>query len=246
MDPNPKAAGGLVKLKKAGIVVESGLLEPEAAAANDQFLTAMKLKRTRVLLKTAMSLDGRIALPSGESKWLTNPDARRAAHRLRAECGAVLVGRRTVELDDPALTARIAGVVNQPVRIVLDPSAKLGAHWKVFDASAPSLHIVNGTFGLEAGPEGFDLEELCRALFEQGLTGLMVEGGGLTSARFIRSGLVDRIELFVAPKILGSGSAWIEGLRVDSVSDAPKFTVESLRKLKADIQISLRPERGNL
>ena len=245
LDPNPIAAGGLERLEQEGIRVELGLLREEAAAANDQFLTAMKLKRPRIILKAAMSLDGRIALPSGESKWLTGPDARRSAHRLRAECGAVLVGRKTVETDDPMLTARISGVVNQPLRVVLDPTAKLGSHWRVFDSSAPSVHIVEGTFGLHAKAGQFDLNELCSALFERGVNGLLVEGGALTTASFVGAKLFDCVELFVAPKLLGSGPAWIEGLTIDTVEAAPRLTVVSLKKLKADVQISLRFEHGN-
>jgi len=245
LDPNPIAAGGIEKLRSAGVEVSVGLLDAEAAEANDQFLTAMRFKRPRVVLKAAMSLDGRIALPSGESKWLTSPLARKQAHRLRAECGAVLVGRRTVEADDPSLTARIPGVVNQPIRVILDPGAKLHGHWKVFDDSAPTIHVVNGTFGLLAGPEGFNLDELCEALFKKGVLGLMVEGGAATISRFIKARLFDRVELFVAPKLLGNGPSWVDGLGLERLADAPELSLISLKKLKGDVQISLRHERGN-
>jgi diaminohydroxyphosphoribosylaminopyrimidine deaminase/5-amino-6-(5-phosphoribosylamino)uracil reductase len=245
LDPNPVASGGIARLRGAGIAVETGLMAEEAYVANEQFHVAMRLRRPCVTLKAAISLDGRIALPSGESKWLTSPDARARGRRLRAECGSVLVGRRTVEADDPALTARISGVVNQPLRVVLDPSAKLDSHWKVFDSSGPSLHVVDGTLGLRAGPMGFDPADLCAALFEQGVTGLLVEGGASTASRFIQTGLVDRIELFVAPKLLGSGPSWLEGLIVHRLADAPLFKIVSLKKLKVDVQISLRAERGN-
>jgi diaminohydroxyphosphoribosylaminopyrimidine deaminase/5-amino-6-(5-phosphoribosylamino)uracil reductase len=244
-DPNPRAAGGLERLAANGIAVEVGLLQEGAAAANERFLTAMKLKRPRIVLKAAMSLDGRIALPSGESKWLTAPDARAVSHRLRAESGAVLVGRKTVEADDPLLTARIPGVVNQPVRIVLDPYGKLQPHWRVFDSSAPTIHVVNGKYGFHAGTDGFDLGGLCRTLFEEGITGVLVEGGAYTAGQFMRSGLVDAAELFVAPKLLGSGPAWMDDLGVKSLAEAPRLSVTSLKMLKADVQISLRVERGN-
>lgn len=243
-DPNPPAHGGFEILREAGIQVEQGLLEGEAASKNEQFLTAMALKRPRVLVKAAISLDGRVALPTGESKWITGPDARRRAHRLRAECGAVLVGRKTVEADDPMLTARLPGVVNQPVRVVLDPGSKLDTHWKVFDSSAPTLHVVDGALGLRAGAGGFDLAALCAALFERGLTGLMIEGGPRTVSSFLRAGLVDAIELFVAPKLLGSGTVWAEDLGIKTVDQALQYEVRSLKKLKADVQISLRTKRG--
>lgn len=239
-DPNPKAIGGIERLREAGIEVAEGTLELEAAAVNHQFLTAMLLKRPVVVLKAGMALDGRIALPNGESKWITGPEARRQAHRLRAECGAVLVGRRTVELDNPSLTARIPGVKNQPMRVVLDPGNKLDSSWKVFDNSARTIHFTSGELGLVPSGDGFVPEELCKALFDLGVTGLLVEGGAKTSASFLRSGLVDRIELFVAPKILGSGPAWIEDFHLDSLGSAPNFDMIRLRKLKGDLQISLK------
>ncbi len=246
LDPNSKAAGGLERLAAAGIETEVGLLQEQAAAANEQFLTAIRLGRTYVVLKAATSLDGRIALHTGESQWLTEKDARKAAQKLRVECGAVLVGRRTVEADDPKLTARFRGVVNQPVRIVLDPKNRLDTHWKVFDSTAPTIHIVNGKFGLIAGPSGFYLPDLCQALFEAGIKGLLVEGGAQTSSSFIKAKLVDRIELFIAPKLLGSGPAWIENLGVSRLVDAPQFRVNSLKKLKADVQVSLSQETQKL
>ena len=241
-DPNPKAIGGMDRLREAGIEVVVGILELEAEVVNHQFLTAMRLKRPVVVLKAGMALDGRIALPNGESKWITGPEARRQARRLRAECGAVLVGRRTVELDNPSLTARIPGVKNQPLRIVLDPANKLDSSWKVFDNSAQTLHLISGALGLMPGNDGFAPEELCRALFDLGVTGLLVEGGAKTSASFLRSGLVDRIELFVAPKILGAGPAWVEDFNLDSLGSAPNFDMIRLRKLKGDLQISLKPK----
>ena len=245
-DPNPRAVGGVERLLEAGIKVDTGLLQEAAAKANQQFLSAMKLRRPVIVLKAGMSLDGRIALPSGESKWITGQEARRQAHRLRVECGAVLVGRRTVELDDPSLTARIPGVRNQPLRVVLDPAHKLDARYKVFDASAPTLHLTNGALGLTVHKQGFDLQEVCQALFEKGVMGLLIEGGAHTSARFLQAGLVDRIELFVAPKVLGSGTAWVDGLAIENLALAPEFEITRLKKLKADLQISLCSKQGNL
>lgn len=245
LDPNPKAAGGFEKLRSNGIEVIGGVLEDDAAEANEQFLSAMRLKRPRITLKAAVSLDGRIALPNGDSKWLTGPDARTQAHRLRAERGAVLVGRRTIEADDPSLTARIPGVVNQPVRVILDPQGKLDSRWKVFDESAPTLHLVNGKFGLKAGDNGFDLQEVSEALFREGINGLLVEGGSSTLSSFIRAHLFDEIELFVAPKLLGDGPSWVEALGVGRVADARELRVTSVKKFKADLQVSLRPELGN-
>lgn len=240
-DPNPRAAGGASALREAGIPVETGFLEAEAAAANVQFLTAMRLRRPYVVVKAAASLDGRIALPSGESQWITGPAARRAAHRLRAECGAVLVGRRTVEADDPRLTARIPGVVNQPLRVVLDPDGRLSPEAKAFDGEAPTLRVTRAD-GLAAWtPEGFDLPSLLASLFERGVLGLLVEGGAATISGFVRAGLVDRLELFLGPKVLGAGPSWLEDAGIGVLADAPTFGLGKSRRLNDDLWLSFVP-----
>ena len=238
-DPNRVAAGGIERLREAGIEVELGLLQDEAIHANQLWLTSMALGRPYVVIKAATSLDGRIALPSGESQWITGPEARKASHRLRAECGAVLVGRRTVEQDNPRLTARIRGVVNQPTRVVLDPSHRIGPDARVFDESAPTIHFQNDAFGLATKSGQYDPSEICQVLFERGIRGLLVEGGALTIASFLRANLVDRIELFVAPMILGSGTSWVERLDILKLSEAPRYTVRSVKKLSADLQVTL-------
>ncbi len=230
-DPNPKAIGGGERLRLAGIQVESGLLADEARAVAEQFLFAHEHRRPLIVLKAACSLDGRIALPSGESKWITGEVARIEAHRLRAELGAVLVGRKTVELDDPQLTARIEGVANQPTRIVLDPGNKLKGTERVFDDSAPTIHVTGS----------IDLLELATSLYEKGLTGVLVEGGAVTLASFIRAGLHDRLELFMAPKVLGTGPSWAEGLTLSEIADAPQWRFSQVRHVGDDLLLSARP-----
>ncbi len=239
LDPNPVASGGIERLRSVGIEVEQGLLTDEAAQANAQFLTSIALRRPRVVIKAAMSLDGRIALPSGESKWITGPSARKEAHRLRLECGAVLVGRKTVEVDDPQLNARLKNVVNQPTRIVLDPQNKLDSRYRVFDSSAPTLHVSKSFIGQEAFSGKLDLTRLMNALYSQGIRGVMVEGGASTITHFLEAGLVDRIELFVGSKILGAGPSWVGDLKVDKLADAPTFRLVSVKKLSGDVRISL-------
>jgi diaminohydroxyphosphoribosylaminopyrimidine deaminase/5-amino-6-(5-phosphoribosylamino)uracil reductase len=228
-DPNPVAAGGLARVAAAGIETELGLLQAEAEAANEQFLFAMRHRRPRVVVKAAASLDGRIALPSGESRWITGEAARRQGHRLRAQCGAVLVGRRTVEVDDPLLTARLPGVVNQPLRVVLDPHSRLRGDERVFDASAPSLRVTGEV----------DLPELLNDLFRRKVTGLLVEGGAITAASFVKAGLVDRLELFLAPKLLGDGPTWLEGLGLPALAEVPLGEVRKLRRLGQDLWLSV-------
>lgn len=229
-DPNPKAAGGAHRLREAGIPVEIGLGEATARAVAAQFHFAMAQGRPLVVAKAGCGLDGRIALPSGESKWITSPAARRAAHALRAELGAVLVGYRTVVADDPHLTARLPGVVNPPLRVVLDPRAALEGTERVFDRAAETLWI----------REPLSPEEVVARVGERGATGLLVEGGGRTIARFLAAGMVDRLELFMAPRVLGDGPAWCEGLGLPSLSDAPGFRWVSTRRVGPDLRLTLQ------
>lgn len=232
-DPNPTAAGGANRLRAKGIPVEIGLLETLAREANPYFFHALKTQRPWVSLKAGISLDGRIALPDSQSKWITSPDARKVAHRLRAELGAVLVGYQTVVADDPSLTAHFPGVVNQPLRVVLDPRSELSAHHKVFNNEAPTEHVT--------GP--VNLAQLLSELYQRGTIGLLVEGGAKTHAQFLKAGFVDAIELFVSAKILGQGLTWVEGSLQDSIPDAAEFEFWKAKSVGPDIWLSLRRKR---
>jgi len=245
LDPNPKAAGGLDVLKAAGITVTQGILDQEARAENIAFLTAMEHHRPYIVGKVAMSLDGRVSLPNGESKWITNEESRAMGHRLRAECGAVLVGRNTVVRDNPLLTARVDGVVNQPTRIVLDPNSALSGMEKVFGDEAPTIHVVKQPLHdrqLQAPMNGneIDLPALLKSLFERGITGILIEGGPITLGHFLKQGLLDRLEVFVAPKALGSGPAWVQ-LQVDHLANAYAFDLRAMRQLGSDIWLTYQP-----
>lgn len=242
-DPNPNAAGGGETLRQHGVEVSSGLLQSEAAEANCQFLFATKNERPLVCVKAAMSLDGRIALPSGESKWITGDVARKEGRRLRAELGAVLVGANTVINDDPMLNVRDESVVNQPVRIVLDLEGKLSGKEKVFIGEGQSaIHVVTQLTGTTAdqlvapvGAAGFDIPSLLRLLYQRGITGVLVEGGARTISSFFSARCVERLELFIAPKLLGDGPTWLQGLELSQLSDAPTVRIENFRPVGSAI-----------
>ena len=240
-DPNTRAAGGAARLTQAGIEVHEGLLAAEAKEVNHVFLSAMRLERPFVTVKAAISLDGKIANAKGESKWITGPLAREAGHRLRAEMGAVLVGAGTVRADNPRLTARIEGVVNQPVRIILDPSNSLSRDANVFTEPGTALRIVTSS----RSPSGSDIElptkeglfavgEVLKQLWVRGITSVLVEGGGKTIGEFLKADLVDRLELFIAPIVIGEGVSWSGDFQVDNLCAAPRFQIVQKRMLGDD------------
>lgn len=214
-DPNQKASGGGKALVAGGVVVSEGLLKEEAEAVNEVFLTAQRRSRTYVIGKSAQTKDGFIARVDGTSKWITSEDSRLQGHRLRAEMGGVLVGRGTVQTDDPMLTARIPGVVNQPVRIVLDPHGATSPLSNVFADGRVIRYVAPGNDGqpydvvAQQGEDGFDLKAILVDLFARGVIGVLVEGGGETLASFMRAGLLDRLEVFVAEESFGAGRPWL-------------------------------------
>lgn len=208
-DPNPIATGGATVLREAGIEVHVGEGQTEAEDVNHVFLHAFRTGRPWVAVKVATTLDGYLARPDGTSQWITGPEAREEGHRLRAEMGSVLVGRATVAIDNPQLTARIPGVVNQPQRIVLDPDRALtgdedlfpGA-WRVVRRPAASDQEIS------LGPS-FALPDLLTELKTRGLIGVLVEGGAHTVREFLRQDLVDELHVFSALKVFGEGRSWL-------------------------------------
>lgn len=218
-DPSEEAGGGADALREKGVEVEEGLLAEESKEPLWQFLTSHRLGRAVVLLKAAITLDGRIATRTGESHWITSEEFRRRGHALRAEMGAVLVGAGTVVADNPTLTVREVEAVNQPLRVVLDLDGCVPpTHSVLADGRAPTWHVRRGDLPMRG--DEFDLEALCEALPSKGATGVLVEGGGRTIESFLRQGVADRVELHVAPLVFGAGPCWAEGEGVARLADA--------------------------
>jgi diaminohydroxyphosphoribosylaminopyrimidine deaminase/5-amino-6-(5-phosphoribosylamino)uracil reductase len=205
-----------------------------------------------VTLKLATSLDGRIATAGGESRWITGPEAREAVHRLRAEHDAVVVGVETALADDPELTVRLAGYQGaQPARVVLDsrqrlkPGCKLAATAReiptyVVATTAPDPALVEaGVRVLQVRAVGEDRPELktvVETLQREGLSRLFVEGGGQVAASFLRCGLVDALEWFRAPLLIGGeGRPAVGALALSALAAAPKFRRVEIRELGADL-----------
>jgi diaminohydroxyphosphoribosylaminopyrimidine deaminase / 5-amino-6-(5-phosphoribosylamino)uracil reductase len=213
------------------------------------------MSRPDVTLKLATSLDGRIATASGQSKWITGEAARAEAHRLRASHDAVLVGSGTVLADDPELTARTTPPPGkQPLRIVADSRARVPANARIFTTldKGPIAIATLETQNLDHWPssqgiqywmvakdpksDSLSIEELLNSAERAGIGSLMIEGGGQLAASFVRAGLVDRIEWFRAPKLLGGdGLPCLGGLGLETVATAPTYERTGVREVGPDL-----------
>lgn len=245
-DPNPRAKGGGQRLREAGIDTSCGLLREQAEAENWPFLTAMRAGRPFVAIKAACTLDGFMAMPDGESKWITGEEARNAGRWLRAQMGAVLVGANTIRMDDPNLTAPLEGVVNQPVRIVLDPSNSLRPNARVLAAPEGVLHFVaraksQGQIELPVEKGAFSLHQVLDELWKRKITSLLVEGGGDTIGRFFAANLCDRLHLFFAPKLIGKGLSFTGSFSVRGLDHALNFKLISQKRLGEDLWLTYDP-----
>jgi diaminohydroxyphosphoribosylaminopyrimidine deaminase/5-amino-6-(5-phosphoribosylamino)uracil reductase len=226
-DPNPRVrGGGAAALAAAGVNVAMGCLEREARDLNHVFFTAVERQRPHVTLKWAMTLDGKIAAFDGKSRWITGEPARREAHRLRSRSDAILTGIGTVLADDPALTVRLDQPwPREPYRVVVDGRARLpldanllrtGSRTRVVvavgeDAPAPRVAALesSGVTVLQCkSREGrVDVADVCARLFALDMTAVLLEAGGQLTGAFVQAGLVDRVAVFIAPKLLGGADA---------------------------------------
>lgn len=256
-DPDRRVSGkGIERLSKAGITVETGLLEAEARELNAAYVHHRTTGRPFVLLKLAQTLDGRIATRNGHSKWITGESARKRVHLMRSRADAVLVGIDTVLADDPRLTVRhVDG--RQPRRIVLDSQARTPLDARILNGEAPVIICVtdaaatdriDGLKGVGAevlvlpGADGsIPLEPLKTALGTAGIVTLMVEGGSRVATSFLREGAVDRIACFVAPRILGAGVPSIADLELDDLSRAIDLRNTRVEQLGGDFLITGTP-----
>jgi diaminohydroxyphosphoribosylaminopyrimidine deaminase/5-amino-6-(5-phosphoribosylamino)uracil reductase len=239
-DPFPGHGGGAEEVAAAGITVDGPILEDECRRANAPFVTVATSGRVHVTLKAAMTLDGRIATRTGESRWITGEAARASVHVLRDKVDAILVGAGTVIADDPRLTTR--GVANgrDPVRVVLDGKLRTPPGAKVLPAIVATCSIgeLPGAELIRFAGDRVDLRELCKLLAERGLSSLLVEGGAETHAAFLAAGLADRLLLHVAPAVFGGPApAWVGGPGVAAIADAPRWRLVSATPLGDDLAL---------
>ena len=245
-DPNPLMAGkGIAMLREAGINVITGVLETEAVKLNEIFIKYITTGLPFILMKTAITIDGKIASNRGDSRWISGEASRSVVHHWRQRMSGIMVGANTVLIDNPSLTTRLSETESiNPTRIIIDGHARLSLDQKVFRKDEPSNVILATTSSLDqrkkdefeaAGVEivclendqgQVDLHALCSCLGQKGLDSIMLEGGGRLNEAFLRAGLIDKIMLFMAPKIMG-GSQSVScffGEGIEKMSDAVRVS----------------------
>lgn len=230
-DTNPVATGGIKKLEDAGIEVVQGVLEQEGNSLNEVFFTNINEKRTFIVLKTATTIDGKIATHSGDSKWITSDKARKYAKKLRTKYDAILTSSNTVIADNPEM--------KHDIKIIIDRNHKTDFSSKIFKTGKCYLvttkKVTNKPDNVEIIPYT-DLKILMDELYKRKIMSVFVEAGGKLLGAFVKEGLCDKLYNFVAPKILNdnSGKSAFDGDNVSQISAAKEFKLDSIKKLSPD------------
>ena len=255
-DPFPQVDGaGFDKLRAAGIEVESGLMEAQARELNRGFLSRIERGRPWLRVKLAMSLDGRTAMASGDSKWISGDASRRDVQRWRARCGAIITGAGTVLADDPQLTVRLEQGEDfvPPLRVVLDPGLATVARGRVREGDAPTLylHAPDTKPPREMSAERiavpvergrFDLEAVLKLLASRGINEVQLEAGATLAGAFLSAGLVDELLLYIAPVVLGERARPLfDGLHIDAMTERLQLQAVDSRRIGDDHRLLLRP-----
>jgi diaminohydroxyphosphoribosylaminopyrimidine deaminase/5-amino-6-(5-phosphoribosylamino)uracil reductase len=263
-DPNPKVAGsGLARLKDAGIETASGLLEAQARKLNAGFVLRMQHGRPRVCLKLAASLDGRTAMASGESQWITGEQARRDVQRLRARSGAIVTGIGTVLSDDPSMNVRLEAAdlngvepVRQPLRVVMDSRLRLPVNARMLSLPGRTLVLTRSPDAAArealqaAGAEVAVLDALepaavVRRLAQEGINDLLLECGPTLAGAFMAAGLVDELVLYLAPHLMGDAGRGLFTLPgLDRMQDRIGLEWLDVRPVGKDLRVTAAPGRN--
>ena len=255
-DPDERVSGqGIAALQNAGIEVTVGVRESQAKFLNRGFLTRITKGRPHFTLKTATSLDGKIATAEGQSKWITGTAARAQGHALRARHDAILTAMGTITADNPELTCRLPGLKNRsPIRIILDPGQNVSREaflietadqhpiWVITakDSGPPPGHLISNNIKLLQCDTDYNgrikLTNLAQILGQEGLTRILVEGGSQLSASFIKNNLVDELIWFRAPFVIGGdGLPAVAGVSLAQLIEAKRFRLIDSRKLGDDM-----------
>ena len=266
-DPNPLVSGdGIAMLRAAGVQVDGSLLEDDARALNPGYIKRMERKLPFVRCKLAMSLDGRTAMESGESKWITGPNARADVQRLRARSCAIISGVDSILQDNSSLTVRVdeldlpnaqEAAAKQPLRVILDSTLRLSRNALLFKQPSPILLVHNGSvdaaqcdgwpefvelLALPAKDDRIDLTALLRELAKRQCNEVLVETGATLAGSFLRRGLLDEIIIYMAPKLLGSNARPIFDLPLDTMSSSLALKIKDIRAVGRDWRITAAPD----
>ena len=250
-DPYPPVRGrGVAILNAAGIATTVGVLESECRQMNEGFIARVTRGRPFVILKLAMSLDGRIAAATGDSRWISSEESRRLVHQWRREADAVMIGVATVIADNPRLTCRLKGG-RDPVRVIIDQRLRSPSAARIFRqrSRAPTILVTSAmkapsvkrrygarveAIGAPVGEQGIVLDEVMREFGRRGWSKVLIEGGARLAGAALRARIVDRVAFFVAPLIIGCGLPSVEGLLARSVREAIKLSNFSARRVGSD------------
>jgi len=258
LDMNPLVCGsGIQKLKENGIEVKVGILENECIELNKFFFKNVTKKTPYVTLKAAITIDGKIADGSYQSKWISSIASRKQVHKLRAEYDSVLIGANTVNKDDPQLSVRLVEGRN-PKRIILDPQLKSCIERKIFHSEKNVLLItsvekkdtvkvktlknlgVNFLFVKTDEMKQFHLKTVLKKMSDQNIASILVEGGAKVYNAFIKENLFDEMQIFIAPKLLGNGIQFLSDFGIKEMSKARKLIIHSFEKYDEDLLLNLR------
>jgi diaminohydroxyphosphoribosylaminopyrimidine deaminase/5-amino-6-(5-phosphoribosylamino)uracil reductase len=246
-DPNPKVSGkGIRALKNAGIEVISGVFEEKARELNSLYIKYITTGMPFVILKVAMTLDGKIASPKGESKWITGEKARRIVHRIRGSVDAVMTAIGTVKADNPQLTARVKGRKN-PRRIVIDPHLEIPLNADILKVPPETIivtktknkkanYLYNSRVKLIYFKDKLELKRLMKMLGKTEITSILLEGGSSLNAYALEAGIVDKVMFFIAPKILGGKESYpaIGGKSFRRLEDAYRLRDTKIKRVGKD------------
>jgi diaminohydroxyphosphoribosylaminopyrimidine deaminase/5-amino-6-(5-phosphoribosylamino)uracil reductase len=256
LDPNPIVAGNGVKiLKDAGIEVVIGVCEEESRQMNEVFNKFILEKKPFVTLKAGITLDGKIATHANSSKWITSEEARQDVHQLRSENMAILVGVNTVIHDNPELTSRIPNGRN-PIRVILDSSLRIPMESKVVtDQQAETWIFTSENYDkakqqfleekgisvfVTSGQSRVDAADVMSMLGEKLVSSVLIEGGGTVNASLLEKGLIDKVVLYIAPKLVGGAQAptFLEGTGIEKMSDAVELANVTVTKIGKDFKFT--------
>lgn len=267
LDPNPLVSGnGVRKLRESGIEVVTGVLEDKCKKINEVFIKYITKKIPYVVLKSAMSLDGKIATYTGESKWITGEDSRKEVHRLRNKLSSIMVGVNTVIMDNPELTYRL-GEGRNPVRIIVDSSLRIPTNSKVVSDNYRNNTIIATTelsskdkvkeleslgvqvLIIKSKNNKVDLNDLAITLGEKGIDSILLEGGATLNYSALEAKIVDKIQIYIAPKLIGGETSKtpIGGKGIDVLKDVFKVSDIAMKSVGGDILIEgyLKKEVGD-